>query len=409
MGTRFFCLAGTLFHLSASISLGATLTEGEAVSLALENAGLTDATEGVIGEARARWERARRWPNPVLSYQREETNGQDDVTENYAWLSQTVDIGGRRAKRGEAAAERVNAARLGGEALRRSRRIETQERFLDALLLERRSDALESWLGSGTRIAGIVSRREKAGEVSGYDRRRIQREQMSASAKVAAERASSERAKERLRALVGSETSAGPWTSVSGELLPAEKLPPVEELLEALQSRPDLQALEAEFRASDLDSRAAGRWWLPDVTVGAGAKMVDVDSENLTGPFLTFSVPLPVLDQDQADAQEASSRGRLARGRYKLLHDSALGEVRGLRAEATSLIRAAKTFRKDALRASNALVATAEHAYDAGEMDLLEVLDAHRSGLEAELQALELEASARRAVLELSRAAGVDL
>ena len=402
-------LAILLVFLLPKASFGVALTEDEAISLAVESSALRDATEGTVGQARAEWERARRWPNPVAVYQREQTDGEDDVTENYAWLSQTIDVAGRRSKRGEAAAERIDAATLEGEALRAGRRLETQERFVEALLSERRSGALRSWLENGARIASIVSKREKAGEVSGYDRRRIEREQESAKARVAAEDAVADRARERLRALVGSDTAAGTWTTVSGEILPSTTLPAVDQLLEAVERRPDLEALRADVRASELDSTAAGRWWLPDVTLGAGVKAVDVDSEKLTGPFLTFSVPLPVLDQGQADALAATSRGRLARGRYRLLHEAAVGEVRGLLGEATSLIAAAETFRGNALRASNALVTTAERAYDAGEMEILEVLDAHRSALEAELQALDLEASARRAVIELSRSSGVAL
>ncbi len=85
-----------------------------------------------------------------------------------------------------------------------------------------------------------------------------------------------------------------------------------------------------------------------------------------------------------------------------------MGEVQGLLAQASALRDEAKRFRRDAVGASNDLVAVAERAYDAGEMDLLEVLDAHRSALAAELQALDIEESARRAVIELSRSTGAE-
>jgi outer membrane protein, heavy metal efflux system len=138
-------------------------------------------------------------------------------------------------------------------------------------------------------------------------------------------------------------------------------------------------------------------------------KTVEVDSERLTGPFLAFSIPLPVLDQDQADALDAAARGRAARGRYALERSEALGDVRGLWIEASSLIRAATTFRDEALGTSRTLVEIAERAYEEGEMDLLELLDAHRAALEAELQSLDLEMSARRSFIALSRAAGTEL
>lgn len=409
MASRYLPIA-VLIAASPLPASSAELSAREAIQLGLQSEAFMDTTQGPVVEARAEHERARRWPNPILSYQREQTDGQDDVAEDYAWLSQTVDIAGRRSTLGDAADQRVSAARASGEALGQAQRAEIQERFFEALLAERRTKVLSNWLSSGTRIGRIIERREKAGEVSSYDRRRLDREQASASARVAVEQAASARARERLRALIGETASSGaPWTTLIGSILPEATLPPLEELLNEVEKRPDLEALQAERRAADLDARAAGRWWLPDLTLGAGVKTVDVDTERLTGPFLSLSVPLPVLDQSQADALEATARGQVARGRYALAHRAAHGEVRGLWTQASSLVQAATSFRKEALGPSETLVNTAERAYEGGEMDLLELLDAHRGALEAELQALELEMSARRSFIELSRTAGVDL
>lgn len=52
------------------------------------------------------------------------------------------------------------------------------------------------------------------------------------------------------------------------------------------------------------------------------------------------------------------------------------------------------------------LVRTAEAAYAGGELGILELLDAYRGALDAELQALELEWGARRARIEVDRALG---
>ena len=48
-------------------------------------------------------------------------------------------------------------------------------------------------------------------------------------------------------------------------------------------------------------------------------------------------------------------------------------------------------------------------AYEAGEMELLALLDAHRSALDAELEVLELEMNARRARINLARVIGDSL
>jgi cobalt-zinc-cadmium efflux system outer membrane protein len=86
----------------------------------------------------------------------------------------------------------------------------------------------------------------------------------------------------------------------------------------------------------------------------------------------------------------------------------AMGEARGLRAQVVGLSEAARSFRRDAVGTSEDLARTAEAAYRAGEVGVLELLDAWRSVLDASVQVLELEVAARRARIELDRTVGED-
>ncbi len=52
------------------------------------------------------------------------------------------------------------------------------------------------------------------------------------------------------------------------------------------------------------------------------------------------------------------------------------------------------------------MAAIATAAYEEGEYGILELLDAHRVTLGAELRLLDLSAAARRAAIELDRAIG---
>ena len=78
------------------------LTEEAAVALALSRPAVDDVAEGRIALATAERERIRRWPNPVLSLQHEDTDGNAGTTEDYAWVSQTIDLAGRRRTRAAA-------------------------------------------------------------------------------------------------------------------------------------------------------------------------------------------------------------------------------------------------------------------------------------------------------------------
>ena len=63
-------------------------------------------------------------------------------------------------------------------------------------------------------------------------------------------------------------------------------------------------------------------------------------------------------------------------------------------------------YRSDAVAPSAELVRIAEAAYRAGESTVLELLDAYKGALEAELTALDLEWKAREARIELDQLTG---
>jgi outer membrane protein, heavy metal efflux system len=405
LGVSFLIVA-----VRATISGAEGLTEESAIALGLARPALGDVRDGRVALASAEHERARRWPNPVASYQHEEGDGPSGSTDDYAWLSQTFDLAGRRHTRGKAAAIRVDAARAEGESMLETRRASIRERFYQALLSQERAAAFRDWRDQGMRVGKIIEKRAEAGEASGYDRRRFEQEEALARARAATAEAETARARAQLAGLVGATDEAGAaWSGVAGPLRPSDDLPPLAGLLAAVTERPDLRALADAQRAADLDGRAAARWWLPDVTVGAGIKRVDVDREPVIGPFISASIPLPLLDQDQADALEASGRLRVSRGEYRLALDAAGGDVEGLWHETAALVLAAKEYRESAIPESSKLVNTAEQAYQAGEIELLNLIDAHRGALEARLQALELEMNARRAWIELARVSGEKL
>ena len=66
----------------------------------------------------------------------------------------------------------------------------------------------------------------------------------------------------------------------------------------------------------------------------------------------------------------------------------------------------ADRYRDDSVSRAAELVAIATAGYEEGEFGILELLDAHRVALSAELRSLELSAAARRAAVELDRASG---
>jgi len=382
----------------------AQLTEAEAVRLALSRAAVAQVVEGTIAAARSDAVEAGLWPNPELSFARERADGGPSASsEHYLWLSQTVDLAGRRGLQRKAAGHRVGRAVHEAEALRRDLAAETRVRFLETLLAQERVALARRFSARVERLALTVGKREAAGDASGYDRRRVEREASFASGRLHAAEASLESARARLGVLIGGAHDPTAPLVVAGTL-PPDELPPLESVQAGLTGTSEIRALEEEAAAAALETTAAARWWLPDLTLGGGYKEVSLPAESLSGLLLSASVALPILDRGQGRSLHAKSRHRLALGRRELALARLTGEALGLWQEASRLAGAARA--QGSAADPDALEHIAEAAYEGGEAGVLELVDAHRGAIDSALFVLDLRAAAHRARIELDRLTG---
>ena len=195
------------------------MTEEEAVQRALARPEVRDVIEGEVDVARGDAIRAGMWSNPTASYSREQVYGGPAASaENYVELSQAVDISGRRSLRGQAGDRRVEAARERGIATRLGLEADVRLSFYEVVAGEARLAALRDSLVRVERLAEATVQREKAGDASGYDRMRLERERESVAARVAAQEGQLERSRARLEGLLGAKTPV----RVAGTLLPSD-------------------------------------------------------------------------------------------------------------------------------------------------------------------------------------------
>ncbi len=387
-------LSSFLLVLPLAAWAQAPLTEAEAVRLGLARTELADLERGALQGAQADAIAAGQLSNPTLSYSQDRLSGSPDTVEHTWMLSQTFDVSGRRSLHREAADRRVAAVSAGNAGRRLELAADIRRRFADALLRQETARATETWVERFARVEGLVARLARAGEASGYDRRRLERERRTAEARLAAEHAELARTQARLAALIGLTSE----TALSGEPIPP--LPPLDTAFARLDRHPGLQALARRAEAADLEGRAAQRGAIPELTLGLGPKRVDNGMTTENGLALSLAVPLPIFDRQQAGLQRAAAEALQARAEHALARSRAEGEVRGLHRQAEGLRTTAAEYRSRALAASADLLRIAEAAYQGGESSLLELLDAYRGALETEITALELESRAREARIE---------
>jgi cobalt-zinc-cadmium efflux system outer membrane protein len=386
-----------------------TLTEEAVVARSVNREPLADVVQGQVALETARGRAAGAYPNPVLAYVREQTFGELGTGEDYLSIAQVIDLGGRRALAAEAWEIRSQAAESAGATARQEIAADARQRFYDVLHRRERVSVLEAWSARIEEAVAILLRREERGDVSPFERRRLERERGVAAGRLSAERAFLESALARLGGILGEDLSDLD-VRIDGSLLPEGELASLPELAAKSQARPDLVALGLQADASAIEETVASRWWAPDLRLEAGWKGVDLGALGRSdGFFVGASLALPLWDQGSGASDVAAAEARVSRGRRALRGSELEGELGGLRAEAERLGGAAAALREQALAASIDLLRIAAAGYEGGELGVLELLDANRGATDDALAVLDLELDARRARIELERRTGGEL
>lgn len=375
----------------------ATLTETDAIRRGMARPELSDLDTAQVDIARSDVLAAGVLPNPTIGYTSDRGRGATLNNEETWLLSQSFDLSGRRGLRREAAEQRVEAAYSGNRLRHAQWTAEIRHRFHETLFQQEVVRATEAWSLRFKRVEGIIEKLAKAGEASGYDRRRLARERQNAELRLSSAKSDLDRAGQRLAALLGAPGNS-PGTVV-GDLLPGVPQAMADDIRD-IERRPDLQVLSRRAEAADLEGKATGRGWIPDVTLGVGPKRRETSLSNETSTVVALSVPLPLFDRQQAGQQRAAAEAMNARGEFNLARARAEGELRGLFQQLERLISAAKGYRAGALADTPELLRIAESAYKGGESSLFELLDAYRGALDTEINALELDWKARQARIE---------
>ena len=383
------------------------LTLQQARAAALSTSPDLAAARAAIAAASARARQAGAWGNPVLSYGYEQTAvGGQSTSQSIAALEQPLEFTGVRGARRDAAMLRLEAAEADLRAVEALVGFEVTSAYALVQAADERLTLAARAAGAFDRAQQVTGARLVAGDVSGYEARRIRLE----SARYAALRAEAVLAQRTayvaLAALVGAPADSLLRTG----LAPPESLPvlPVAPGLEslvvlALRQHPEVLAAEREAAAALADARAAGRDRIPVPTAAAGWKTESaVGGVRLNGFVAGISLPLPLWDRRggavaaaDADAQRRAAELDVVRRRVVREAEEVYA---ALRAAEEEVARLGLALGAEAVAALTA----AEAAYTEGEIPLIEWLDAIRAYHEAEsiFVTLRAELHVRRAALE---------
>lgn len=379
---------------------GPALTLEAAVQAALQQnpqlraaAAELDANDGTVRQAGLA-------PNPVLALDQEDLRSGSRTTT--VQISQTLELGGKRAARVELAQRGKDIAALDLAARRADVRAAAIQAFFDALIAQERVKVAEESLhiaGSGVDAA---VRRVTAGKVSPTEETRARVAQSTARIELRQAEAARSAALRALSAVMGEPEAA--LQRLGGDLEALPVAPSAVEVMSRLPDAPSVRRAQLEVRRAEAGYTLARARGVPDVTVGVGAKRDQ--QEGRSQAVLSVSIPLPVFDRNQGGQLEALRRRDAAQA-------SAQAEELRLRSEVlqmADLLQArkdeAQVLREEVLPGAQSAYEAARTGFELGKFSFLDALDAQRTLLQVRSQYFVAIAQVHRTAAEIDRQLG---
>jgi cobalt-zinc-cadmium efflux system outer membrane protein len=346
-------------------------------------------------------------PNPELSVTVDDIYGNKERSElsqstTTTSLSQTIELGGKRAMRVELSSRDRELASYDNEAKRLEVAAETTKAFTAVVARQDRLSLTEDLVKLAQQSYGTVSARVQAGKSSPIDKTKAAA--ALALVGVEAERARSEleTARKLLSGLWGN--PAPVFTVAQGPLELDASLPSFEQMAGRMQANPDIARGDTEIKQkmAALNIQKAKR--IPDPKLSAGFKYLNQDSETVFVAGL--SVPLPLFDNNQGAVAEAGYRLAKAEAERK----TATVKTRSALAEAYQSLSAAFA---EASALKTTVIPSLQSAYEAtlegyryGKFGFIDVLDTQRTLFESRSKYIETLTAYKDAMANVGRLTG---
>ncbi len=347
---------------------------------------------------------ANAFPNPTASVTHEplSRDGQD-YSETYVTVSQRFELPGERSARAAAANGVLGAAEARMRADSARLGFSVKQAFVEAAMAEDRlavTERVAEVFRQGARSAAV---RESEGDISLYELRRLIVERTRYESRLADARLAVSASRRALALLVLPEAEAA-------EVPPSDPLgvsppePTLDRVLEgAISRRQEVAAARAEVEAARAGVRLARAERIPDITATGGSKR---QSDGFRGLFLGLSIPLSLFDRSAGAVEATEAQVRFAEERLALTSRQVENDVRGAIESYRSLRGRSELLGENLLDEDPDLLQIAQVAYDAGEMDLVQLLDAAEALWDAHTAQARLKADLWTAYYDLERAVG---
>lgn len=320
-------------------------------------------------------------------------------------LSQTLELGGKRLARLNAASLEASIAGWDYEVARLQAATDAAQLFVDVIASQERVAILRDFVSVAHKTRSAVDARVKGGSASPIELDRAKVSVATAQASLAADEARLRATRDQLSALWGN--SHATFTSAAGRLGRDRSAPSLDEVNAFLEANPAMarwgDTIGHRYAVLEVERSKA----IPNITIGAGVRRFETDSS--TGVIGGISLPLPLFDRNEGAI--AAAEHRIARAQF---------EAHAVRTQLTGMLIAAlgalatadaqaRAIESQVLPAAQSAFSRTRTGYEEGKFDLLNVLDTQRTLFEARRELVNARADYEKARVQVEALIGRDL
>jgi len=345
-------------------------------------------------------------PNPRLFLQSEDLRpwsnnfNFSNNTEDYAYVSQTIETGGKRSARLQFADANLRATEA-QEAVRLHQLAgRVAASYWTALSTARISQLLAEDLAAVDEMVRYHQQRVDAGAMRGADLLRMQIERDRLFIALQAAQRDAALARVELGRQIGHPLEGNVELSDSIDTIDSV---PHEELAEVLARRPDVVVAREAVAAAEADLKLQKSLRVPDFDVLGGYKRNSGANTLYTG----LQIQLPFRNRNQGEVERAAANVQVAQAQLEQMTLTAAAEVNAATEAYTreqQIVEKTLPEMRDRARKDLAIMSD---AYRTGGVDLLRYIDAERTEIEVESNALRTLSDFHQSALRLELAHGV--
>lgn len=349
-------------------------------------------------------------PNPVLGLKVENFGGSDALSDfdgaiSTLRISQAIELGDRRLKRTRLAQQEQALSAWDYEAQRLQVIAQTGQHYLAVLAAQQNILLADQSLKLAEDLYAVIEDRANQGILPAVERdkarvqlaqRRIEREKQVRQQSAL---------RQQLAAMWDSSTTD--FNELSGDLHAIADLPTYAALRKHLEQNPELARWSTEIAARQAAIELADSGAIPDLTLGAGLRRFNLTDNHAL--VFEMGIPLPLTNRNQGAKRQARYQLQQTKAQQRHARTTAQTRLHELLQNLHAEHYAATTLRDESIPAAQAAFQAARERFDRGVTDYLHVLDAERTYITTQYEAVSALTGYHQTLIRIESFLGISL